>query len=242
MFIQTEVMPDPTRMKFYPGETVLPSGVAEFPDEEAAERSPLASRLFEIDGVDAVTLYDSFITVTREDGFDWQILKPMILGAIMDHYTSGAPVLHDGSAPVAAATSSEDMEFPFEDDAKDAGTIEQVHEVLESRIRPAAQQMGGAAGELDGQRPGQASHQQRQAISDLQGLMEGLKQAASPKRAERGNREGGRGARKDKVVIPGAEDHEAPAEFRKDLLEAMKDKAPETYEQQVKRYYESLVE
>jgi len=143
MFIQTEVMPDPTRMKFYPGETVLPSGVAEFPDEEAAERSPLASRLFEIDGVDAVTLYDSFITVTREDGFDWQILKPMILGAIMDHYTSGAPVLHDGSAPVAAATSSEDMEFPFEDDAKDAGTIEQVHEVLESRIRPAAQQMGG---------------------------------------------------------------------------------------------------
>ncbi|MCD6075385.1 MAG: NifU family protein, partial [Rhodospirillales bacterium] len=70
MFIQTEAMPDPTRMKFYPGEAVLPSGVAEFPDEEAAERSPLASRLFEIDGVDAVTLYDSFLTVTREDGFD----------------------------------------------------------------------------------------------------------------------------------------------------------------------------
>jgi hypothetical protein len=110
------------------------------------------------------------------------------------------------------------------------------------QARKAAQQMGGAAGELDGQRPGQASHQQRQAISDLQGLMEGLKQAASPKRADRGNREGGRGARKDKVEIPGAEDHEAPAEFRKDLLEAMKDKAPETYEQQVKRYYESLVE
>ena len=143
MFIQTEVMPDPTRMKFYPGETVLPSGMVEFRDEEDAERSPLATRLFEIDGVDAVTLYDSFITVTREDGYDWQILKPMILGAIMDHYTSGAPVMDDGRSAPTAAIATEDMEYPFEDDAKDAGIIEQVHEVMESRIRPAAQQMGG---------------------------------------------------------------------------------------------------
>ena len=142
MFIQTEAMPDPTRMKFYPGESVLPSGIAEFPDEEAAERSPLASRLFEIDGIDGVTLYDSFITVTREDGFEWQVLKPMILGAIMDHYTSGLPVLHDaGSAPVSA--EPENLDYPFEDDAKDAGVIEQIHEIMESRIRPAAQQMGG---------------------------------------------------------------------------------------------------
>jgi len=143
MFIQTEVMPDPTRMKFYPGEQVLPSGIAEFPDEEAAERSPLASRLFEIDGVDAITLYDTFLTVTREDGYDWQILKPMILGAIMDHYTSGAPVLDDGRSTPTAAAAAEIMEYPFEDDPRDAGTIEQVQEVMESRIRPAAQQMGG---------------------------------------------------------------------------------------------------
>ena len=144
MFIQTEAMPDPLRMKFYPGETVLPSGTMDFPDEEAAELSPLASRLFEIDGVDAITLYDSFITVTREDGFDWQVLKPMILGAIMDHYTSGAPVLHDGNTPSSATTvADEEMEYPFEDDPRDASTIEQVHEVMESRIRPAAQQMGG---------------------------------------------------------------------------------------------------
>ncbi len=142
MFIQTEAMPDPTRMKFYPGETVLPSGTAEFPDEESAERSPLAHRLFEIDGVEAVMLYDTFLTVTREDGYDWQVLKPMILGAIMDHYTSGAPILRDfGSAD----ETFEDVPlvYPYEDDAKDANIIEQIHEVMESRIRPAAQQMGG---------------------------------------------------------------------------------------------------
>lgn len=140
MFIQTEVMPDPTRMKFYPGESVLPSGMAEFPDEEAAERSPLATRLFQIDGVEAVTLYDSFLTVTREEGYDWQVLKPMVLGAIMDHYLSGEPRLIDPGAP---AIGDDGFEYPFEDRAEDAKIIEQIKEVMESRVRPAAQQMGG---------------------------------------------------------------------------------------------------
>ena len=75
--------------------------------------------------------------------------------------------------------------------------------------------------------------------------MEGLKQAASPQRADRGQgqREGeGREVSRKKVEIPGADDHESPAEFRKDLLDAMKDKAPEPFQEQVKRYYESLVE
>jgi len=138
MFIQTEAMPDPTRMKFFPGESVLPTGMAEFPDEESAERSPLARRLFEIEGVDAVTLYDSFVTVTREDGVDWQVLKPMILGAIMDHYTSGEPAVLDGAVETAEA-----LEYPYEDDPADAETIKRIHELMESRIRPAAQQMGG---------------------------------------------------------------------------------------------------
>jgi len=138
MFIQTEAMPDVNRMKFYPSEPVLASGIAEFGDEEAAERSPLAARLFGIEGVDAVTLYDEFVTVTREDGADWQILKPMILGAIMDHYASGLPVVSD-----APAQAEEEVEFTIEEDPADAEIIEQIKELMETRIKPAAEQMGG---------------------------------------------------------------------------------------------------
>jgi len=138
MFIQTEAMPDVTRMKFYPGEPVLASGVAEFGDEESAERSPLATRLFDIDGVDAVTLYDEFVTVTREDGADWQILKPMVLGAIMDHYASGLPVMAD-----VPSSDEDEVEFNIEDDPADAEIIAQIQELMETRIKPAAEQMGG---------------------------------------------------------------------------------------------------
>ena len=138
MFSQTEAMPDPTRIKFFPGESVLPSGMAEFLDDESAERSPLARRLFEIEGVDAVTLYDSFVTVAREDGVDWQVLKPMILGAIMDHYPPGEPAVLDGAVETAEA-----LEYPYEDDPAGAETIKSIQELMESRIRPAAQQMGG---------------------------------------------------------------------------------------------------
>ncbi len=145
MFIQTEAMPDPLRMKFFPGEEVLASGVAEFPDEEAAERSPLASRLFQVDGVDGVILYDEFLTVAREDGADWQMLKPQILGAIMDHYTSGdEAVLGVPGAPSDdTAADAEPEEYPFEDSEDDREIIDQVVELMESRVRPAAEQMGG---------------------------------------------------------------------------------------------------
>ena len=144
MFIQTEAMPDPLRMKFFPGETVIASGVAEFPDEESAERSPLAARLFEVDGVDGVILYDEFLTVSREDGADWQMLKPLILGAIMDHYTSGdEAVLGAPGASSGEAADAEPEEFPFEDSEDDRSVIDQVVELIESRVRPAAEQMGG---------------------------------------------------------------------------------------------------
>ena len=144
MFIQTETMPDPLRMKFFPGETVIASGVAEFPDEEAAERSPLASRLFQVDGVDGVVLYDEFLTVAREDGADWQMLKPQILGAIMDHYTSGdEAVLGDPGTSSDEGADGEPEEYPFEDSEDDRETIDQVVALVESRVRPAAEQMGG---------------------------------------------------------------------------------------------------
>jgi len=144
MFIQTEAMPDPLRMKFFPGETVIASGVAEFPDEEAAERSPLATRLFQVDGVDGVILYDEFLTVAREDGADWQMLKPLILGAIMDHYTSGEEaVLGRPGAPSDETADGEQEDYPFEDSEDDREIIDQVVELMESRVRPAAEQMGG---------------------------------------------------------------------------------------------------
>jgi Fe-S cluster biogenesis protein NfuA len=139
MFIQTEAMPDQSRMKFYPGETVMPSGMAEFLDEEAAETSPLATRIFGVDGVDAVILYDEFVTVAKEIDFDWQLLKPMILGAIMDHYTSGDAVV----LGIDAFAGEEEFEYPYEDAEEDSDTIDQIKELMSSRIKPAAEQMGG---------------------------------------------------------------------------------------------------
>ena len=138
MFIQTEALPDITRMKFFPGEAVMPSGAVEFADKEAAERSPLAVRLFAIEGINVVTFYDNFITVTRRENADWQLLKPMILGAIMDHYASGQPILTS-----SAEESEEKFEFEIEEDPADGAIITQIQELMDSRIKPAAEQMGG---------------------------------------------------------------------------------------------------
>src|SRR3954468_24976881 len=93
MFIQTEDTPNPAALKFLPGRAVLESGVADFTTREAAQRSPLARLLFEIDGVEGVFLATDFITVTKSGSKSWQVLKPMVLGAVMDHFTSGAPIL-----------------------------------------------------------------------------------------------------------------------------------------------------
>ena len=92
MFIQTEATPNPATLKFIPGRTVLlDTGTMEFANREAAARSPLAERLFDVPGVTSVFYGSDFVTVTKDDG-DWQHLKPAILGAIMEHYMSGAPL------------------------------------------------------------------------------------------------------------------------------------------------------
>ncbi len=133
MFIQTEALPDPNRLKFIPGEEVLPSGTAEFPDEESAERSPLAARLFGVDGVTGVTLATDHLVVAKEGGEDWMVLKPMLLGAIMDHFMSGAPAVH-GLTPSAA---------PVADNSDGDPVVAEIKDLIETRIRPAAQQHGG---------------------------------------------------------------------------------------------------
>jgi Fe-S cluster biogenesis protein NfuA len=134
MFIQTEATPNPATLKFLPGRTVLAEGTLDMRDKTAAARSPLAARLFDIDGVGGVFFGTDFIAVTKTDG-EWQQLKPALLGAIMEHFMSGAPVVDDG----AGADASADEFF----DPKDAETVEQIKELLETRVRPAVANDGG---------------------------------------------------------------------------------------------------
>ncbi|MGY3132873.1 Fe-S cluster biogenesis protein NfuA [Bradyrhizobium sp. USDA 4501] len=138
MFIQTEATPNPATLKFIPGRTVLDSGTMEFSSPESAARSPLAERLFAVSGVTGVFYGGDFITVTKADG-DWQHLKPAILGAIMEHYMSGAPLLADGTA---ASDDARDEEDEFFDEA-DAETVEQIKDLIETRVRPAVANDGG---------------------------------------------------------------------------------------------------
>src|SRR5205823_12756272 len=98
MFIQTEPTPNPATLKFIPGKTVLGDGTVDFRDKAEAGTSPLAQRLFGVDGVTGVFLGSDFISVTKGEADEWQHIKPAILGAIMEHYMSGAPVIADGEA------------------------------------------------------------------------------------------------------------------------------------------------
>jgi Fe-S cluster biogenesis protein NfuA len=133
MFIQTEATPNPATLKFLPGCSVMPAGMLDLRDREEASRSPLAEALFSIDGVSGVFLGPDFISVTKADG-EWQHLKPAVLGAIMEHFTSGIPLLRD------AGTQTVDDEFFAPGDAEIVTTIK---ELLESRVRPAVASDGG---------------------------------------------------------------------------------------------------
>lgn len=99
MFIQTDALSDPDALRFVPGEAVLPSGEAEFPDPESSRRSPLARRLFAIDGVTGVSLDPESITVGKRDDTDWHVLKPAIFRAIMEHFASGRPSVVSPAKP-----------------------------------------------------------------------------------------------------------------------------------------------
>src|SRR5215510_2772108 len=137
MFIPTEAPPNPATLKFLPGRTVLPHGTLDMRDAEAAAQSPLAERLFGIDGVSGVFLGSDFIAITKSQG-EWQQLKPAILGAVMEHFMSGAPMLNDEAA--AATAGDADDEF-FE--SKDSETVATIKELIETRVRPAVANDGG---------------------------------------------------------------------------------------------------
>ena len=133
MFIQTEATPNPATLKFLPGRTVLATGTLEMRDKTEAAQSPLAERLFEIDGVSGVFFGSDFIAITKADG-EWQQLKPAILGAIMEHFMSGAPLINEGQADAA-----EDEFF----EQADAEVVTTIKDLIETRVRPAVANDGG---------------------------------------------------------------------------------------------------
>lgn len=133
MFIQTESTPNPATLKFLPGQTVLETGTADFATPEAAGSSPLAQRIFTVEGVRGVFFGTDFVTVTKGDGIEWDHVKPAILGAIMEHYQSGAPVIEGAQAASGHA----------EHDGEDAEIVGQIKELLDTRVRPAVAQDGG---------------------------------------------------------------------------------------------------
>ncbi len=138
MFIQTEATPNPATLKFLPGQTVTENGPFEFTSEQdAASQSPLAARLFEIAGVTGVFFGFDFVTITKDEGTDWQHLKPAILGAIMEHFMSGQPVM---AADDSTAVTGDGEGFIEEGSEEIVSTIK---ELLETRVRPAVAQDGG---------------------------------------------------------------------------------------------------
>ncbi|MBT8419179.1 MAG: NifU family protein [Silicimonas sp.] len=133
MFIQTESTPNPATLKFLPGQTVLDTGTADFPSADTADKSPLATRLFGIDGVTGVFFGTDFVTVTKADQTEWDVIKPSILGGIMEHFQSGQPVMEGNNAASGHAEHS----------GEDAEIVSQIKELLDTRVRPAVAQDGG---------------------------------------------------------------------------------------------------
>jgi len=132
MFIQTEATPNPSTLKFIPEQTIMAQGTANFNDKDAAARSPLATRLFGVEGVDSIFLGSDFITVTKEEDKDWQVLKPMILEALMNHFSSGEDIVQADAEDASGEAAGEDDEI-----------VKQIKELLETRVRPAVAQDGG---------------------------------------------------------------------------------------------------
>lgn len=134
MFIQTESTPNPATLKFLPGQSVLGAGTADFPSADTAGASPLAQRIFGVTGVTGVFFGGDFVTVTKADDVEWDHIKPGILGAIMEHFQSGQPVMAgDGEAASGHA----------DHDGPDSEIVVQIKELLDTRVRPAVAQDGG---------------------------------------------------------------------------------------------------
>lgn len=141
MFIETETTPNPATLKFLPGEQVMATGTREFTSPEAAEASPLAQALFDLGDVTGVLFGRDFVSVTAAPGVEWAGLKPQVLSILLDHFVSQAPLFLGGTAAGIAVPAEADESFA--DDPADADIIDQIKDLIETRVRPAVANDGG---------------------------------------------------------------------------------------------------
>ncbi|MEO6388694.1 MAG: NifU family protein [Croceibacterium sp.] len=141
MFIETETTPNPAALKFLPGQQVMPAGTRDFASPEDAEASPLAQALFDTGEVTGVFFGGNFVSVTAAPGADWSSLKPQVVAVLLDHFISQAPLFAGGSAGGIAVPGEDEDDIG--DDPADADIVEQIKELLETRIRPAVANDGG---------------------------------------------------------------------------------------------------
>ena len=139
MFIETETTPNPATLKFLPGQQVMPAGTREFTSPEAAEASPLAEALFDIGEVTNVFFGGDFVSVTAAPGVSWSALKPQVVGVLLDHFVSQAPLFAGGDASGFAVPSEPEVD----DDPADAEIVAQIRELIETRVQPAVAGDGG---------------------------------------------------------------------------------------------------
>ena len=139
MLIQTEATPNPSTLKFLPGQKVMESGTRDFATPEDAEASPLAEAIFSTGEVEGVFLGRDFISVTAAPGVEWRQLKPQILEVLLDHFASGAPLFRAGTAADIHIAPAQEIE----DRAEDSEIVSQIRELIETRVRPAVAQDGG---------------------------------------------------------------------------------------------------
>ena len=135
MFIQTEQTPNPQTLKFLPGKVVMDEGTAFFQNIDKTSNSPLAKKLFDVDDVSGVFFGSDFITVTKNDSLDWQVMKPLLLGAIMDHFNSGEPTINN--------ETNDKGEKSLLENSEDSYIVKQIKELLDTRVRPAVAMDGG---------------------------------------------------------------------------------------------------
>lgn len=138
MLIETETTPNPATLKFLPGQTVMEAGTRDFADPEEAEASPLASALFTLGDVEGVFFGRDFISVTLAEGGDWRAVKPEVLGILLDHFSAQAPLFTPGTAGDIVIDDD-----AFADDPADADIIDQIKDLIETRVRPAVARDGG---------------------------------------------------------------------------------------------------
>jgi len=138
MFIQTEITPNPSTLKFLPGRVVMNDGTAFYKSKSECINSPLAQRLFSIEGVVGVFFGSDFVTITKDEKYDWQVLKPAILSSIMDHFNSGEQVVINSQDDL----NNKDSEAS-QSNEEDSETVQQIKELLDTRVRPAVAMDGG---------------------------------------------------------------------------------------------------